>query len=81
MFFFRFQSEIYTISTDGTIETIFKVKMNAGQVTLNNFEQFMAEANRLGLRFEDRNFYYDESPEVPGLMAWMLTYGGNIISK
>ena len=50
--------------------------MDVGQITIDNFEEFQTEAIRLGIRFEDRNFYFDESPEIPGLMAWMLTYGG-----
>ena len=75
---FRFQSEIYTLSSDGTVEIIFKVQMDVGQITLDNFEDFQSEARRLGIRFEDRNYFFDESPEVPGLMAWILTYGGKI---
>ena len=59
------------------METIFKVAMNAGPITLTNFEQFYTEARRLGISFEDRNWFYDENPEVPGIMAMLLTYGGN----
>ena len=51
--------------------------MNAGPITLANFEQFYTEARRLGISFEDRNWFYDENPEVPGIMAMLLTYGGN----
>ena len=61
---------------DGTIQLIFKVSMNCGQSRLNNFQQFVTEANRLGNAFNDRNFYYDESPEVPGLMALFQTILG-----
>ena len=53
--------------------------MNVGQITLDNFEQFQTEAIRLGIRFEDRNFIYDENPEAPGLMAWLLTYNGKLL--
>ena len=75
----RYQSEVYSLSSDGTVEIIFKVKMDVGQITLDNFADFLTEATRLGIRFEDRNYFFDESPEVPGLMAWMLTYGGKSI--
>ena len=73
----RFQSEIYSIATSGTIQLIFKVAMNCGQSRLNNFQQFVAEAERLGNAFSDRNFYYDESPETPGLMALFHSINGN----
>ena len=61
------------------METLFKVRMDCGQITLNDFPRFESEARRLGIRFEDRNFYFDENPEIPGVMAWLISYGGKIL--
>ena len=53
--------------------------MDVGEASLNNFQQFLSEARRLGTAFEDRDFHFDENPEIPGLMAMFTTYGGKLI--
>ena len=50
--------------------------MNCGDPTLNTFEQFCTEAQRLGRSFQDRDFFIDENLETAGLMAMFQSYGG-----
>ena len=67
--------------TDGGQATVFfKVKFDCGVTSFNDYESFRTEGKRLLQQFNDPNFYYDENPELAGIVTWLISLGSEYYS-
>ena len=53
----------------------FKVKIDVGVPAYARFREFEAEGKRLLEQMKDPNFYYDENPELLGILTWFISLG------
>lgn len=72
---FRYQSEIYSLVHQGVAKLFFKIQFNCGTTDFNDFESFRAEGRRLLEEFRDPQYYYDENPELAGVVMWLISLG------
>ena len=66
---------MYTLTHDGQAKVYFKVKFDCGSTNFRDFASFQTEGKRLLEQFSDPSFYYDENPELAGVVMWMISLG------
>ena len=66
---------MYTLTHNGQAKVYFKIKFDCGATDFRDFASFQAEGRRLLEQFQDPSFYYDENPELAGVVMWMISLG------
>jgi len=61
--------------TDGRARIKQMIAVDCGKTDFEDFKKFQSEGQDLLNKMQDKNFCYDENPELAGIVTWLISMG------